>query len=225
MTIGTSGYVLRSGDGRSRWFLDTTMVVKADGEATGGGFTLLECTAPEGFAPPLHVHHREDECFYLLDGKLTVHCGDDSWVVDGGGFVFLPRGVPHAFVVSRGPVKMLQITSPSGFEAFVEALGRKAEHDGLPAPDAPDAAVLAEVPSRHGYEIVGPPPAAAPTAPEDGWPTSSYDGDRWYRPAGPTAARPGSGPPRREPGPAPRGSSTPAPPPDPGPGDRSAGPR
>jgi mannose-6-phosphate isomerase-like protein (cupin superfamily) len=160
--MNTASYALGSGEGHRRWFLDTTMTIKAGGEATGGAFTMLECEAPEGFAPPLHVHHREDECFYLVDGELSVHCGDDTWVVAEGGFVFLPRGVPHAFVVSRGPARMLQITSPAGFEAFVDELGRPPADDGLPAPGAPDVAALVEIAGRHGYEVVGPPSTLGP---------------------------------------------------------------
>ncbi len=157
MTL-SAGYALSNGDGHRSWFLDTTMVVKADGQATSGAFTFLECAAPEGFAPPRHVHHRDDECFYVLEGEISVYCGDESWVVNQGGFVFLPRAVPHAFIVTKGPAKLLTITSPSGFEQFVDELGRPTDHDGLPVPAAPDVATVTEVSNRHGYEIVGPPP-------------------------------------------------------------------
>jgi cupin domain len=53
-----------------------------------------------GFGPPLHIHHREDEAFYLLDGAMQVVCGEDRWEAGPGSLVMLPRGVPHAFVVS-----------------------------------------------------------------------------------------------------------------------------
>lgn len=151
----TGGYALDRDGGRQVWFLDTRMTVKA-----AAGFTLLEWSAPVGFAPPLHVHHGEDEAFYLLDGELRVACGERRWTIGPGGFVFLPREIPHSFVVTDGPVRGLQITSPAGFEGFIDELGRPPEHDGLPEPSVPDVARLAEVSARYGNEILGPPPFA-----------------------------------------------------------------
>jgi hypothetical protein len=71
--------------------------------------------------------------------------------------VFLPRGVPHAFVVtSLEPVTGLQLTSPGGFEGFIAEMGRLAGQ-GLPPPSRPDVQRLAASALRHGNEIVGPP--------------------------------------------------------------------
>jgi mannose-6-phosphate isomerase-like protein (cupin superfamily) len=166
MSVGRAGYHLPTEEGDARWFLDTRMTIKAGGDATAGGFTLLEFSAPEGFAPPLHVHHDEDEGFYVLEGCLHVVCGDDRWSVRRGGFVFLPRQVPHSFLVDGGSVRALQITTPAGFEDFVRELGQPATHRGLPEPSEPDVARLAEVSARHGYGILGPPPASLhPPAP------------------------------------------------------------
>ena len=127
---------------------------------TGGAFTLLEWAAPEGFGPPRHVHHREDEAFYLLEGEIDVECGDRRWSAGRGAVVFLPHGIPHAFIVSNGPVRGLQITSPAGFEGFITELGRTPEHPGLPHPSPPDIPRLVEAAQRFGHEIVGPPMAS-----------------------------------------------------------------
>ncbi|HEY7489109.1 MAG TPA: cupin domain-containing protein [Streptosporangiaceae bacterium] len=75
--------------------------------------------------------------FYLLDGQITVECGDRRWQAGPGDFAFLPRGVPHAFIVTDGPVRGLQIAAPAGFERFVRELGRPAERPGLPDPSGP----------------------------------------------------------------------------------------
>lgn len=81
----TGGYHLGPGEGEPTWFLDTLMIVKAGTEQTGGAFTLLEWSAPRGFGPPSHVHHREDEVFYILDGSMDVVCGEQRWTaVDSG---------------------------------------------------------------------------------------------------------------------------------------------
>lgn len=161
MSFDTGGYALESHDGPHTWFLDTRMTVKAGGDQTGGAFTFLEWSAPLGFGPPRHVHHTEDEAFYLLEGRITVECGDRRWTVTPGGFVFLPHDVPHAFVVSDGPVRGLQITSPSGFERYIAELGRPAEHEGLPEPSAPDVPRLVEASARYGHDLLGPPMSVA----------------------------------------------------------------
>jgi len=143
--------------GDSLWVLDSRMTVLAGGDQTGGAFTFLEWAAPQGFGPPRHIHHREDEAFYVLDGEMAVECGDRDWTVGPGNFVFLPRGIAHAFVVSKGPVRGLQLTSPGGFERFITELGRPAEGAGLPEPAMPDIARLSAVMPRYGYETVVPP--------------------------------------------------------------------
>ncbi len=135
MNSDGSGYVLGAGAGDTRWFLDTRMTVKAGGAHTGGALTVIEWSAPVGFGPPRHVHHTEDEMFYVLEGEMVLECGAQRWTAGPGDFAFLPRGVAHVFVVSRGPVRGLQLTTPAGFEAFVEV----------------------EAGRRHGNDIVGPP--------------------------------------------------------------------
>lgn len=137
MSFDEAGYVLPADAGESLWFLDTRMTVKAGGAQTGGSFTFLHWSAPEGFGPPRHVHHREDEAFYVLAGALTVECGDQRWTAASGAFIFLPHGIPHAFLCDE-PVRGLQITSPSGFETYIAEIGHAAEREGLPEPSAPD---------------------------------------------------------------------------------------
>lgn len=157
MTFDPTGYALTSDDGEHLWFLDARMSVRAGGEQTGGAFTVIEWSAPAGFGPPRHIHHAEDEAFYVIDGQMLVECGERRWTVGPGGFVFLPKAVPHAFLVTEGPVRGLVITSPSGFERYIGELGRPAERAGLPTPSAPDVPRLLDAAPRHGHAIVGPP--------------------------------------------------------------------
>ena len=150
-----AGYVLASGDGQTIRFLDTLMTVKAGSEETGNAFTLLEWTAPVGFAPPPHTHHAEDEAFFILEGSMRVTCGDKSWEATQGAFVFLPRGVPHGFTVTGdSPLRGLQLTVPSGFERFIAEAGSPAE---TPAPTAPDFVKLLAAAARNHLEIHAPP--------------------------------------------------------------------
>lgn len=154
------GYVLGPDDGPATWFMDTRMTVKAAAAQTGGAFTFLQWQAPTGFGPPRHVHDREDEAFYLLQGELRVQCGADSFEAGPGAFVFLPRGIEHCFVVTAGPVLGLQLTSPSGFEQYLERLGRPPTDAGLPEPSAPDVPALVMAAADLGMRIVGPPMAS-----------------------------------------------------------------
>ncbi len=164
MSFDENGYALGPGGGTDVWFLDTRMTVKAGGAQTGGAFTLLEWSAPLGFGPPRHVHHREDEGFYVLEGEMALECGERRWTAGPGSFVFLPHGIAHVFVVTRGPVRGLQITSPAGFEDFIAEVGRPPTAPGLPEPSRPDVPRLVEAGARHGNDVIGPPLTLAEAA-------------------------------------------------------------
>jgi len=119
---------------------------------------LLESVIAPGFSPPMHVHHREDESFYILEGEVTMQCGAKRFRASAGAFVFLPRDVPHTFVVEGDrPARMLTLLTPGGGEGvFVEG-GRQPDGDGLPPATPPDIEKLKQVSARFGAEIVGPP--------------------------------------------------------------------
>lgn len=160
MTLSPHGYALDLDGGEAFSFLGTRMTVKAGGDQTGGAFTLIDCQCPPGFAPPAHVHHIEDEAFYLLEGSLQVSCGDETWQVESGGFVFLPKGRPHRFVVvGEEGARLLQITAPAQFERFAADVGVPATGPGLPDPEAPDLPRLLAAAAAHHIEIL--PPGAA----------------------------------------------------------------
>lgn len=159
MMFDKSGYLLPAGEGQSIWFLDTLMTVKAGGEQTRNAFTLIEWGAPVGFSPPLHVHQAEEEAFYVLEGEMTVTCGDRTWKATAGSFVLLPRGIPHTFVVDGPtPLKGLQITAPAGFEHFAAEAGEPAAKPTLPPAWQPDIQKLLSAAAKYGYEIKAPPP-------------------------------------------------------------------
>jgi uncharacterized RmlC-like cupin family protein len=106
----------------------------------------------------MHIHHREDEAWYVLDGRMTFFVGDEVFEARGGSFVFGPRGIPHTFTVDVEPTHVLVIASPASFERFAFELGEPAVGDAPPpglAVPAPD--VLAPIAERFGIEVVGPP--------------------------------------------------------------------
>jgi quercetin dioxygenase-like cupin family protein len=146
------------GGGQPIWFLRNRMTVKATAASTGGAFGLVESLIAPGFSPPLHVHHLEDESFYVLEGEVTMQCGENRFRAAAGAFVFLPRDIPHTFVVEGDrPARMLTLLTPGGGEGvFIEG-GRQPEREGLPPATPPDIERLKQVSGRFGAEIVGPP--------------------------------------------------------------------
>ena len=160
-----SAAIVPHGAGEPLWFLQNRMTIKVTAAMTGGAYGLFESLMPPAFSPPLHVHHREDEAFWILEGTLTLRCGDETFSGGPGTYVFLPRDVPHTFVVEGpGPARMLTLLSPGGGEAFFVAAGRPAGHDGFPPPGPPDIERLRQAATGFGMEILGPPMTPASSA-------------------------------------------------------------
>lgn len=157
MSFGELGYQLDHDEGDRVSFLGSQMTIKAAHEDTAGAYTLLEQTSPPSFGPPMHIHHAEDEAFYILEGALHIVCGDQSFDAGPGSFIMLPRGIPHAFQVGDTGARLLQITSPAGFEHFAHEVSDPATGTALPPPAAPDIPRLAAAAERHGVSIIGPP--------------------------------------------------------------------
>jgi quercetin dioxygenase-like cupin family protein len=158
-TSTSSAYVLGPDEGEALWFLGNLVTLKAVGAQSHGGLTVAEFLNPPGFAPPLHRHLAEDEMFYVLAGKAEFRCDGQVMEAGPGDFVFLPRGVPHTFVVDPAePLRALQITTPAGFEDFAATVGEPAPRRALPAPGPVDPAALGHAAASHGIELLGPPP-------------------------------------------------------------------
>ncbi len=133
-------------------FLRNRVRVHISGAETGGSFALLESTGPAGDHTPLHVHHADDEGFYVLAGELTLWVGDEQHVLRAGESILAPHGVPHTVRVSDGDARWLVTSTPAGFEAFVRAVGSTEPQAPPPSPEE-----LTRVASEHGIEILGPP--------------------------------------------------------------------
>ncbi|HXF60380.1 MAG TPA: cupin domain-containing protein [Caldilineaceae bacterium] len=160
MTIQATkrAYTLGAEEGEAIWFAGTLTVLKAKGDQTQGRFALLDQLVPGDYAVPRHLHHDEDEAWYLLDGEATFYCGDEQFHVGRGGWVFLPQGVPHAFRAGPAGARLLVFSAPARFADFVCAAGEPAPSPTLPPPAPLDVERLAALASRYGIEILGPPP-------------------------------------------------------------------
>jgi len=92
--------------------------VKASRTSTGGGLSIIESHTKGG--APWHVHTREDEYFYVIEGMIIVRCGEDMWEAGPRSFVFLPRGIPHGWeVAGEGSAILLMMTAPAMLEEFL----------------------------------------------------------------------------------------------------------
>jgi len=111
-----------------------TFAVKAAELETGAGAAVMEYVTRKGEEPTPHVHKTEDEMFFVFGGDVRFRCGDESFDVTDGGFVFLPRGIEHAYEIrSEGDVRLLVITAPprgdgDGWGGFVGGMQRRAGH-------------------------------------------------------------------------------------------------
>jgi quercetin dioxygenase-like cupin family protein len=130
-------------------FLGSRCRVLATSESTGGTYGLVDMIeVAAGDMPPLHVHHTHEEGFLLLDGALSLFLPDREIALRPGEFVLAPRGVPHTYQVGDAPARWLVLSTPPGFEQFVEDVATL---------DEPTPQTLTAAGAAHGIEILGPP--------------------------------------------------------------------
>jgi quercetin dioxygenase-like cupin family protein len=87
-------------------------------EQTGGAVAIMDMTAPRGAEPPPHLHTREDEMFYLLEGEVDFHIGDNVIKAKAGASVFAPRQVPHRFSIQTPTARFLVVITPGQFLSY-----------------------------------------------------------------------------------------------------------
>jgi quercetin dioxygenase-like cupin family protein len=138
------------------WWQGSLMTIKARAEETGGALGVVEGSFYEGFGPPLHVHSREDEAFYVLEGEIRFRQGEDEFVAGPGTWVWGPRGVPHAFKVQSESARALVLVTPGGLERMFEEGGVPASESAEPPEREYDPNAAVAISKRFGFEVVGP---------------------------------------------------------------------
>jgi quercetin dioxygenase-like cupin family protein len=147
-----------------RWFFANLVRVRLSQQASGQ-ISVVEFTGPPGDMPPLHLHRKDDEAWYLLEGEMSFFVGgNEPTRIEAGAVAFGPKGVPHTYrVEGERAARWLAICTPGDFERFVLAGSRPAERDELPPhEDPPSEQEVAEVTTlaaEHGIELLGPPGA------------------------------------------------------------------
>lgn len=155
----TKPYRVASGEGLSNvWWKSGRLTVKAGGAEGGNAFSQIEVEDPRDTGPPLHVHHNEEETFYVLEGEVTFQVGDERIDVAAGDFLFAPRDIPHTYVVRSERARMLVTACPGGVEQVLVSLGVPVTGSEPPT-DAVMPPMEEVVPlfARYGCEILGPP--------------------------------------------------------------------
>ena len=152
-------FVLGAGEGAAFWTLGGRFTLKFDGDASDGRVSMLEALAWRTAEPPLHIHHREDEAWYILEGQLTFYVADEAHLAGPGTLVYAPMGIAHTFTVDVEPSRVLVLATPAGFEHFALELGTPATSDEPPAEGlgVPEPEILGPVAERYGIEVIGPP--------------------------------------------------------------------
>ncbi len=108
-------------DGAPLTMMSETIHIRLRGEDTGGAYSVIEDETPPQAGPPLHVHSREDETFYVVEGEYEIQIGEAIVRATPGSYLYAPRDVPHRFRnISEQTGRLLIVFSPPGFEHFFE---------------------------------------------------------------------------------------------------------
>lgn len=157
----TQSIQLHAEEGKAIWVLNHLMTFKARGAETGGAFALVEQAGEPGTGAPPHVHYNEDEFFFVLEGEAKFMLDGKPIAGKPGTFVFLPRGIEHAFEnAGTAPCRMLVGLTPAGFENFFAEMGEPAPSRTVPSPTPPDIDKLLALAEKYNCEIHLPAAAA-----------------------------------------------------------------
>ena len=147
---------MAKGTGEARWWFGTLAEIKATAADTGGQFTLVEITAPPNARGVRHVHHNEDEAFWVLEGDMDLEVGGNQIEMHAGDYAFGPRDIPHSFTTGDAGCRVLFILTPGGFERLIMATSAPAQARTVPPPsdEMPDIARLQKIVAQFGGEIL-----------------------------------------------------------------------
>jgi mannose-6-phosphate isomerase-like protein (cupin superfamily) len=152
----TQAVIRKTNEGRTVGVVGDVYRFLATGEDTNGKYALWEALVPPGGGPPPHVHSREEEGFYILEGEITITIGDKRLVAGAGIFANMPVGTPHYFKNESGkPARMLISVAPAGLEKMFFECGvplPEGATTGLP-PTKEEIEKLVAIAPRYGVEI------------------------------------------------------------------------
>jgi quercetin dioxygenase-like cupin family protein len=157
MTVQNIARYVPADTGVSYWGPGDRYTFLVTGAQSDGAYFIMEALVPPEGGPPPHIHHREQESFYVLDGVLEIRMGETVVQAATGDFVHIPCGLVHCFRnTGTSTARLLLIFSPGGIERFFEETLEEVRDRNAPQPDNMDAVVAryVEAAPRHGLEFV-----------------------------------------------------------------------
>lgn len=137
---------------------DSQWQVLLSAAQTGGRVAVIEADLPHGTVSPRHMHSREDELIYVLEGHVTFELNGQRIDGPSGSSLFLPRGSEHTVIVRSSRARLLLLLSPAGLEDSLSELSLSERHATMPQ----IAERLVTTAARYGVSITGPGPDVAP---------------------------------------------------------------
>jgi len=158
-----SPIILAAGEGDKQSFMGGGLHTwKLLAEQTEGAFFLFEDVMVKGKTTPLHRHPEADEMTYIIEGEVIVNHDGKETRIGAGGMAFVPKGIPHAFLVVSETARLLSLHSPATYsQAFYRGASDPATDDGAETVDIPRLQASAKANPR-GIELLGPPPFKNP---------------------------------------------------------------
>jgi quercetin dioxygenase-like cupin family protein len=156
MLQANQALAVANGTGEARWWFGSLAEIKATAADTGGLCTIVEVTCGPGYQAPLHVHHREDEGFWILDGNVTFEVGATTFEAATGDYAFGPRGISHRYTVGERGARLLFILTPGGLEDLIRATSVPAETRSVPIHEGPppDMDRVKAIVATYGCELL-----------------------------------------------------------------------
>jgi quercetin dioxygenase-like cupin family protein len=148
--------VSRPSEGRTIGVVGDVYRFLVTGAETNGQYAMWEAIVPPGGGPPPHLHNREEESFYVLEGEIRFQIGDETLIATAGMFANMPVGCPHCFKnESNAPARMLISVAPAGLEQMFFEVGTPVEPGAMSAPHPTQADIqkLLAVAPNYGIEI------------------------------------------------------------------------
>jgi mannose-6-phosphate isomerase-like protein (cupin superfamily) len=145
----TRAHIVRKGHGD----VAEPWVLKARGRETGGHFDFMVGDVEYHTGPPLHCHEAQSDSFFILNGTMRVQVDEEFFDIGPGDFITVPPGVPHTFdniVEDQGPVSVINIMTPGGYDAALEAYAQAGHADTA------DPEEIRQIAARHGAVVLGP---------------------------------------------------------------------
>lgn len=148
--------------GENLWFGGGLVTFKVTSEQSGGGLCLIEHAASRGKRTPLHLHPDHDEAVYVLEGELLLHIDGVEHTAGPGAVAWIPRGVPHALLVTSELARsVVAVTPGEAMEAFFRQAGDEATSRTLPPVEIDIARLRAVGEGTGAMKTLGPPPFPA----------------------------------------------------------------